>query len=254
MEAAPTLFRSLERPGAALSMETAVLAAVAAYTALARPAGQQTAELSSLILSTWPQLSGAAKKDIVQALRSHPNLPQAVMELLADTTTVPGGNDTPSPMLGRVRKTLLSLAPSADTTGLSDNPLLAGVAAAALRGDVPAAEAAIAKAYGLSAERRAALAADAAGTLLAQALKGLHATPGDALGILMALRPDLARDMPALDRMGRYYRALDEQACRKALASGPAGFGQLREPSADATARTHFGRRTVKPPYRVSFP
>lgn len=257
IDAAPALFRTLEKPQGAQSMETVALAAISAFSAIERPSRRQAEDMTRLVLSSWPRLSDVAKREVAGVLAGMDNIPASVEALVAQPPARPQAAS--APLLGLVRRTQLRLADTGAQACPSASPAVQAVAEAALKGRPDQALGRLADAYGLPQGQRPDFSGDTDGRAIAMALKGLKASPGDALAILMMLRPELSGDVRALDRFAADYRSLDSEECRQRLRADhghPAreAFGRLREPSADAPARSHFGKRRQKPDGAVSLP
>ena len=185
------------------------------------------------------------------------NSPVSVEALAAELPARPEAAS--APLLGLVRRTQLRLADTGAEACPAASPAVQSVAEAALKGQLDKAFDRLADAYGFQRGRRPDFAGDAGGHMIAMALKGLKASPGDALAILMMLRPELSGDVQALDGFAAAYRKLDCDECRRRLKtdygqSPGQTFGRLREPSADAPARSHFGKRRQRPDFPVNQP
>lgn len=257
IDAAPALFRTLEKPQGAQSIDTVALAAISAFSAIERPSRRQAEDLTRLVLSTWPRLSDPARREVAGVLSGMDNSPVSVEALAAELPARPEAAS--ASLLGLVRRTQLRLADTGAEACPTASPAVQAVAEAALKGQLDKAFDRLADAYGLQRGRRPDFTADTGGHLIAMALKGLKASPGDALAILMMLRPEFSSDIQALDSFAADYRKLDSDECRRRLSADygqPRGetFGRLREPSADAPARSHFGKRRQRPDSPVTQP
>ncbi|MCM2505083.1 hypothetical protein NDN16_15540 [Aureimonas altamirensis] len=257
IDAAPALFRTLEKPQGAQSIDTVALAAISAFSAIERPSRRQAEDFTRLVLSSWPRLSDPARRQVAGALSGMDNSPVSIEALAAELPARPQAAS--APLLGLVRRTQLRLADTGAQACPTASPAVQAVAEAALKGQSDKAFDRLSEAYGLSQGRRPDFTGDSDGHMIAMALKGLKASPGDALAILMMLRPEFSGNVQALDAFAAAYRKLDSDECRQKLKAEyrqpeEKAFGRLREPSADAPARSHFGKRRQRPDTPVSQP
>ena len=133
------------------------------------------------------------------------------------------------------------------------------IIAAARAGEVDAAYAGLARMLGLAHETMAELVAEPQGEILATALKALRIGGGDALTIIMLLKPRIGLDVRAFDAMKTRYRELDADICRVRLrmtaprparATAPAlqpRASELEPRVRAAAPRAAFGRRRTAP-------
>lgn len=101
---------------------------------------------------------------------------------------------------------------------------------------------------GLSPTERAAIAADESGHALAGILKGLSIGTGDALSILMLVRPQVGFDIAAFEAMAAHYRSLASTPGETGQgASAPVHAPAARGLESRDAERSSFGRRKDKP-------
>jgi hypothetical protein len=137
---------------------------------------------------------------------------------------------------------------------------VAGIIAAARAGEVDDAYAGLATMLGLDPATMAELVAEPQGDILAAALKALRLGSGDALTIIMLLKPRIGLDVGAFDAMKTRYRQLDADICRTRLRIAAPGASRIASPAlqpkaaeleprlrAAAAPRAAFGRRRTAP-------
>jgi hypothetical protein len=140
---------------------------------------------------------------------------------------------------------------------------VAGIIAAARAGAVDDAYAGLATMLGLDEAAMAGLVAEPQGEILATALKALRLGSGDALTIIMLLKPRIGLDVGAFDAMKTRYRELDADICRTWLRMAAPSAVRIASPALQpqaaeleprlrpaAAPRPAFGRRRMAPAAR----
>jgi hypothetical protein len=137
---------------------------------------------------------------------------------------------------------------------------VAGIIAAARAGEIEDAYAGLATMLGVDQATMAELVAEPQGEILAAALKALRLGSGDALTIIMLLKPRIGLDVGAFEAMKRRYRELDADICRTRLRIAAPRATRIASPAlqpqaaeleprlrAAAAPRPAFGRRRLAP-------
>ncbi|WP_062208156.1 hypothetical protein [Aureimonas sp. AU12] len=81
-DAAPRIFRSLERQAGQQEFDTVVAAAVAAYSSLRHPSTSQAEELSRLVLPLWSRVNADTQRNLAAALSHTQRMPRPLVDLL----------------------------------------------------------------------------------------------------------------------------------------------------------------------------
>ncbi|MEF2072639.1 DUF2336 domain-containing protein [Consotaella aegiceratis] len=154
----------------------------------------------------------------------------------------------------QVRGTLARLVGKGAQAGLGEQRLtVETMLDLAMDGQIDTFYARLARTLGLSASHADLLRSDEDGERLAVALRALQVASGDAMSLLMMLKPEIGRKVKAFDRMERFYRALRPEDCRRLLGTPVRPLLKLQPLSQDIDrperqeARPAFGRRKSRP-------
>lgn len=81
-DAAPRIFRSLERHQAQQQFDTVVTAAITAYGALRRPTQRQADDMARLVVPLWSKIGADTRRNAAAALSHSARVPRSLVDLL----------------------------------------------------------------------------------------------------------------------------------------------------------------------------
>ncbi|WP_182085585.1 hypothetical protein [Aureimonas sp. ME7] len=81
-DAAPRIFRSLERQSGQQEFDTVVTAAVSAYGSLRHPSQRQSEDLARLVTPLWARIADETRRGVGAVLSHSPRVPRGIVELL----------------------------------------------------------------------------------------------------------------------------------------------------------------------------
>ncbi|UIJ70650.1 hypothetical protein [Aurantimonas sp. HBX-1] len=222
-------------------------------------------DLAALAASPDPQRRQVAAMragtEAVTFLAPTPETPPAAVA--AEAPSPGAALPSPTPLAGsaaEARATLRRLvqpgaAPKAATTPGTVREIIA----AARAGEIGRAYRGLARLTELAPDTMTELVAEPSGDLLAAALKAMRVGSGDALTVIMLLKPRVGLDVHAFQAMKGRYRELDAEICRIRLRMAPPRAPQAASPAlqpraseleprlAVTPARAAFGRRRAAP-------
>ncbi len=339
-DAAPRIFRSLERQFGQGEFDTVVAAAVATFGSLRNPTAAQVEDLSRLVVPLWQRVGAETKRNVAASLSHARRVPRSLVELLVESPVdvaapflvsspvlteadlarllgsgdervvrlvrnrhergfqpPPAGADAPSPAPAATAAPARPEveAPSLAADFLAETPFNARPPAPGRRAPPRTAEEArdllrrlatagrgrlkraqpgfsdlmnaalaredaefyalLTEIFTLDADTLERMISEESGERLAIALRALRASPGDALSVLMLMKPAIGLDVARFDSTARFYKALRPEDCRAMVEAMRFAPRHVPVSSEEAfrtrdPARPSFGRRLQRPDAR----
>lgn len=192
--------------------------------------------------------AGAAPEPAAPALGPRIDDAPSIAPDLADLAPEPAAPPVPG-AADEAREALRRLALAGRRPAPAERPTFAALHDLALARDEDGFYAALGALFRLRPETLAQIRDEAGGERLAVALRATGAGAGDAMSVLMMLKPAIGLDVRAFDRLARTYRALGVEDCRRLLDASRAVHQPLTAPDTRAaeSPRPEFGRRKERP-------
>ncbi|MET0258345.1 MAG: hypothetical protein ABW179_07160 [Methylobacterium sp.] len=135
-DAAPRIFRSLERSSGQQEFDIVVTAAVAAYSSLRHPNPSQAEDLGRLVRPLWPRITAESRRNVAATLSHTPRVPRVLVEaLLAEPLEVAAPFLVSSPTLTGADIARLATSPDERIVRLVRNRMSRPEAPAPARAD-----------------------------------------------------------------------------------------------------------------------